>query len=68
MVSSEAKLREMEEEPLFWNPLFFGVAKIYVKDHEKAWKIYIISGLIAMDIVALVIIILFILGRYSFYE
>jgi len=49
------------------SPLFWDVAKFGARNPERAWKIYIIVLIAAMDIAALVIILMFVLGRYSFY-
>ncbi len=44
------------------NPLFFDPASFGAKNPERAWRIYINLSLISMNVVALVIIILWILG------
>ena len=50
------------------SPLFIDVAKFGAKNPERAWKIYLTLLLCAMDIIAIVLILAFALGKYSFYK
>ncbi len=50
------------------SPLFFSTYDLCFKRNEKIWRITLVSSLILMDIMALIIIFVFILGKFSFYE